>query len=182
MKVLTLQFTELTPSPPLPSIDPFPINNAEVNELLSQWRVIPLNSPPHYPPYNGGIERAQRDLKGALRPQLIHAAAEVVIAVLPSAVHELNHRPRRCLHGRTACAQFAGAKHNLRAYTARVRKEALNQISERATNNLLAQPAGTQARADAAWRHAVEAWLQHHEIISISQPKTVTSSHENWSH
>ena len=44
------------------------LNSEAVNAVLSRWLVIPLNSPPYYPPYNGGIERAQRELKAALRP------------------------------------------------------------------------------------------------------------------
>ncbi|MEI6415376.1 MAG: transposase family protein, partial [Pseudomonadota bacterium] len=49
------------------------LNDPAVDEVLSRWLVLPLNSPPHYPPYNGGIERSQRDLKSALRPQLLAA-------------------------------------------------------------------------------------------------------------
>ena len=70
------------------------LNSAAVNAVLSRWLVIPLNSPPHYPPYNGGIERSQRELKDTLRPCLL-ASREA--ASRPSqvalAVHELNHRP-----------------------------------------------------------------------------------------
>jgi len=47
------------------------LHTAAVDELLNRWLVIPLNSPPHYPPDNGGIERAQREFKSALRPQLL---------------------------------------------------------------------------------------------------------------
>src|SRR5208282_4082977 len=35
------------------------LNSQAVDAVLSRWMVIPLNSPPYYPPYNGGIERAQ---------------------------------------------------------------------------------------------------------------------------
>ena len=41
-------------------------------------------------------------------------------------------------------------------------------------HRLLERPARTQAHADAAWRHAVETWLQQTGIITISEPKTVT--------
>ncbi|HUI05919.1 MAG TPA: transposase family protein [Verrucomicrobiae bacterium] len=65
------------------------LNDEAVNELLSRWLVIPLNSPPHYPPYNGGMERAQRELKTALRPQLLanpshHPAGLARLTVLNS--------------------------------------------------------------------------------------------------
>jgi len=152
------------------------LNTEAVNELLARWLVIPLNSPPHYPPYNGGIERAQRELKDTLRPQLLAAGSAVngfdTVALLTA--HQLNHRPRRCLRGQTACQQFAGAKTNLRGYTRRRRKEIFEQIRELAMNLMLEQPARTQSHVDTVWRRAVETWLQQNEIILISEPKSVT--------
>jgi transposase InsO family protein len=150
------------------------LNSEAVNAVLSRWLVIPLNSPPYYPPYNGGIERAQRDLKEALRPLLATSAAVNIDSLVASTVHELNHRPRRCLRGHNACAQFAGAKTNLRGYGCRVRKEAIQRIRELAMKIMLEQPVRTQGHADAAWRRAVETWLQQTEIITISEPKSVT--------
>jgi transposase InsO family protein len=150
------------------------LNCEAVNEVLSRWLVIPLNSPPHYPPYNGGIERAQRDLKSALRPHLFARATVDVAGLVAATVHELNHRPRRCLRGQTACERFAGAKHNLRGYTRRQRKEMFEQISQRAMKLMLEQPVHAQGHADAAWRRAVETWLQEQGIITILEPKSVT--------
>jgi len=40
-------------------------------------------------------------------------------------------------------------------------------------NLMLEQPARAQGHADAAWRQAVDTWLQQHGIITISQPKSV---------
>ena len=39
------------------------LNHQAVDEVLARHLVIPLNSPPHYPPYNGGMECAVRELK-----------------------------------------------------------------------------------------------------------------------
>ena len=50
------------------------------------------------------------------------------------------------------------------------------QISELAMNHMLELPARTQGHADAAWRRAAETWLLQNEIITISEPKTVTRS------
>jgi hypothetical protein len=151
------------------------LNHHAVDDVLARWLVIPLNSPPHYPPYNGGMERAQRELKNALRPKLAAAgdgtrAAGLVLLT----VHELNHRPRRCLRGHTACELFAGAKQNLSGYTRRRRKESFEQIRELAMNILAEMPVRTTPPADAAWRQAVETWLQQQGIITISEPKSVT--------
>ena len=150
------------------------LNSPVVDEVLSRWLVVPLNSPPHYPPYNGGIERSQRDLKSALRPHLLTASPAVLPGLIAATVHELNHRPRRCLRGQTACLQFAGANQNLSEYTRRRRKELFEQIHELAMKLMLEPPVRTQGNADAAWRLAVETWLQRNEIISISEPKSVT--------
>jgi hypothetical protein len=150
------------------------LNSVEVDELLGQWLVLPLNSPPHYPPYNGGIERAQRDLKTALRPQLLTGTTADLTGLVAVTVHELNHCPRRCLRGHTACEKFAGAKRNQSDYTRRRRKEMFEQISELAMRTMTEQPVRTQAQADTAWRRAVETWLRRNEIIAISQPKSVT--------
>jgi transposase InsO family protein len=150
------------------------LNCEAVNEVLSRWFVIPLNSPPYYPPYNGGIERAQRDLKSALRPCLLADTTGDVRGLVAEHVHELNHRPRRCLRGHNACELFAGAKQNLRGYTCRVRKEAIQRIGELAMKIMLEQPVRTQGHADAAWRRAVETWLQQQGIITILEPKSVT--------
>src|SRR2546428_8911839 len=115
------------------------LNSEAVNAVLSRWLVIPLNSPPYYPPYNGGIERAQRELKEALRPRLLAHPAGDVAGLAALTVHELNHRSRRCLRGVTACEQFASAKWTLRGYTRRGRKEMFEQISESAMKIMLEQ-------------------------------------------
>ena len=42
------------------------LNHQAVNELLSEYMVLPLNSPTYYPQYNGGIENSQSIIKSAL--------------------------------------------------------------------------------------------------------------------
>ena len=150
------------------------LNSEAVEEVLRRWLVIPLNSPPYYPPYNGSIERSQRDLKSALRPVLMDPATGLTAELVGSIVHDLNHRPRRCLRGHTACEKFAGAKQNLSGYTGRRRKELVQQIHELAMNIMLEQPVQSQGHADVAWRRAVETLLQQQGIISILEPKSVT--------
>jgi transposase InsO family protein len=152
------------------------LNHEAVNEVLARYLVIPLNSPVHYPPYNGGIERAQRELKEALLVRPLAASDHAILydAYLSPTVHELNHQPRRCLRRRTPCELFAGAKQALRVYTRRRRKEAYDWISELAMAILMTSPVHKQQQADAAWRLAVETWLQKQGIITISQPKSVT--------
>jgi hypothetical protein len=38
------------------------LNHQAVDEVLARYLVLPLKSPPHYPPYNGAIECAVREL------------------------------------------------------------------------------------------------------------------------
>lgn len=151
------------------------LNSAEVNEVLSHWLVIPLNSPRHYPPYNGGIEWSQRELKTALRPWLpAGLALGTMPATVTQTVHQLNHRPRRCLRGKTACRQFADANRNLSEYTRRMRKENYDRLREQAQSKIAQQPACTQAGIDAIWRRTVQTWLLETGIIAIPEPKSVT--------
>jgi transposase len=150
------------------------LNSEEMDEVLRRWWVIRLNSPPYYPPYNGGIERAQRELKSALRPYLMARATGITPTLVALIVHDLNDRPRRCLRGQTACERLAGAKQNMRGYTRRRRKELVEQIHELAMKIMVEQPVRTQGHADVAWRLAVESLLQQEGIISILEPKSVT--------
>ena len=47
------------------------LNQQAVDEVLARYLVMPLNSPPHYPPYNGGMECAVRELKAPLREKIL---------------------------------------------------------------------------------------------------------------
>jgi len=54
------------------------------------------------------------------------------------------------------------------------RKESFEQIRKLAMNILAEMPVRTTLRADAAWRRAVETWLQRAGIIAVSEPKSGT--------
>ena len=47
------------------------LNHRAVNEVLSEFFVLPLNSPAYYAPYNGAIEESQGELKACLREKLM---------------------------------------------------------------------------------------------------------------
>ena len=49
----------------------FMLSGEAVDEVLARYLVMPLNSPPHYPPYNGGMECAVRELKTPLREKIL---------------------------------------------------------------------------------------------------------------
>jgi hypothetical protein len=84
-------------------------------------------------------------------------------------VHELNHRRRRSLHGQVACRVFQDARPALRAYTLRKRREGFDEINALTWTLMQAQGACTKDEADMIRRVAVQAWLQKHQVITITQ-------------
>lgn len=142
------------------------LNHHAVNAVLARWRVIPLNSPPHYPPYNGAVENAQKDWPRILRQnhphpdQYLRQAAHTCCV---RAAHDLNHRPRRSLGGRTPCAVFHGDPLRLRK---RDRQAALDEIAQRS----LALASRFGQNPPHAWRTAVQTWLRLNHLISIHSP------------
>ena len=101
------------------------LNHQEVDEVLRRYLVIPLNSPPQYPPYNGGMEHAVRELKTPLVEKILHhgSIAESPVELWAEVLaHDLNHRSRPCLHGQVACQVFHSAKSAMKVYTRRKRR------------------------------------------------------------
>ena len=152
------------------------LNHEAVNELLARWRVIPLNSPRHYPRYNGAIERAQRELKAAFLARWLEIDPRTcpASAVAAWTVYDLNRQPRRCMRRQSAAAIFCGAKSNLGAYTERRRKEAFDTINGLIMNAVAQREVYSQPQLDAAQRRAVETWLQREGIITLTKPQCVT--------
>jgi hypothetical protein len=161
------------------------LNHQAVDEVLARYLVIPLNSPPHYPPYNGGMECAVRELKTPLLEKLLArpitaSQMQVWAEVL---AHELNHRSRACLHGQVACRVFQDAKPVLKAYTFRKRREIFDWISELTRTLIEASAVHTLRQAATARRLAVETWLQRNGLITVSQnPKVLPIFPEKTAH
>ncbi len=136
------------------------LNHDAINQLLGDWLVIPLNSPAAYPQYNGAIENAQRDWDRQLPDK-----ADYMDLRCSLAAHDVNHRPRRILNGRTPCAVFNG-RDKLKL-NRRQRKEAIEEIKE-LTLELIDRFGHNSARA---WRTAVQSWLHMNHLITIRKPK-----------
>lgn len=153
------------------------LNQQAVEEVLARYRVIPLNSPPYYPPYNGGMERAVRELKIPLVEKILaHGLTPEpqVQAWAEALAHELNHRSRDCLNGRIACRVFQDAKPALKAYTLRKRRETFDWINQLTRALIKVSAVHTQHQAATARRLAVETWLQRNGVIIITQnPKVL---------
>ena len=105
------------------------LNHAAVNNVLEDYFVLPLNSPVHYPPYNGAIEEAQTELKNGLAAKLSYKPScprEHMEAYASTVEHDLNHQPRPCLHGSNACQVYFT---NKRTFTKWERRDAYDWMT-----------------------------------------------------
>lgn len=140
------------------------LNHAAVNNVLADHFVMPVNSPVHYPPYNGAIEEAQTELKNGLAARLSYrprCPREHMEAYATSVEHDLNHQPRPCLSGSNACQVYFTGR---RTFTKWERRDAYVWITN-LKNDILCSN-GVQPQA--AWRIAVEAWLRMKGFITVS--------------
>lgn len=145
------------------------LNNSEVDGVMERALVLPLNSPPHYPSYNGGMERAQRELKEEMLQQLMVAGCTTAEQLMAQIVEQLNHQPRPCLAGQTSCAIFSLGCQQARIYTRRKRREVCAWIKSVAIQ-VVAQGNGARSVSAAqAWRVAAENWLQRNGVISVAR-------------
>jgi len=144
------------------------LNHGRIKELLEAFLVIPVNSPCHYPQYNGGIEVGQRQIKAELStPGQLPCAFLAIDASLD--VHGLNHRRRPCLGRRTSCQVFASGLELARTFTRRKRREVYDWIVKK----MLELTEQQRYDADAAWRLAVETWLLDHGFITVINRRKV---------
>ncbi len=139
------------------------LNDGTVNDVLADHFVIPVNSPVHYPPYNGAIEEAQAELKNGLAAKFAYKPCcprEHLEAYAAAVAHDLNHKPRPCLKGKTACQVYFSGR---RMFTKWERRDAYVWITNLKEDMLCCD--GVQPQA--AWRIAVEAWLSMKGFITI---------------
>lgn len=145
------------------------MNHTAINDVLVEAFVLPLNNPEYYAPYNGAIEESQREVKRTLREKLILGLADCqdhISAYAEAAVHDLNHRMRPCLNGKTSCQVFF-ASMDKPVFTKRERKGIYDWVVERAERILLAMNQSGQAVRESAWRIAVESWLRSRGYIKV---------------
>ena len=163
-----------------------PFNHHAVDEVLARFGVLPLNNPPYYPRYNGGEEKGIRDLKEALdrRLKIIAPIPRDFALAVEVTVHELNHKSRRCLDGRTACAVFYDDAKRLR-WTKPQRKEIFRLLLQRFGAMLENTANGYHPSPATLWRVTVESWLRCQGLIRVRQNQmqnVSTTFTKNWSH
>lgn len=139
------------------------LNHVAVNDVLAEHFVLPLNSPAHYPPYNGAIEKAQAELKTGLSARLAYKSCpgEHLEAYAGVVEHDLNHQPRPCLNGSNSCQAYFSSR---RSFTKWERRDAYVWIANAQKDMLCCE--GIQPQA--AWRIAVEAWLRMKGFITVT--------------
>jgi hypothetical protein len=142
------------------------LNHSTVDEVLEDAWVIPINSPPCTPSYNGAIERTQREFKGQInRWQWKASSMEALSILVENVAHELNHTARRCLNHYTACSTYFG-KDRIR-YTKRQRKSVYQWIQDLAAEITIR--VGKSKITNVEWRIAAKQWLLKNGLIKIEK-------------
>ena len=146
------------------------LNHMVVNELLEEAMVIPINSPVKNAPYNGAVEHSQGELKGFLKTWRDKAGnLDQLFLLVETAAHDLNHRPRRSLGGKTACQCYFG--NDRMRYSKRKRQAAYRWIRDLALD--LSEKVGEDTLSAVTWRIAAKTWLVKNKLVTILKPGKV---------
>jgi hypothetical protein len=156
-----------------------PLNCQAVDEVLERHWVLPLNSPAHYPKYNGSIERNMRDLQEALDQRRLNALQVPMSVEVELATHQLNHRRLRSLHHRTPCQVYHDPARRLRLHGAS-RQRIFREVFEQFWHYVECMSVRNHHTLNAAWRLVVETWLRRQGWISVTaKSKTNVSTDSN---
>jgi hypothetical protein len=156
------------------------LNHYAVDQVLSDAMVIPINSPVYQASYNGAIERTQGEFKKYLHRWQWKARSLHQCAILAeTAAHDINHRPRRGLDGKTACrAYFTDDRIQ---FPKRRRVSIYHWIRDLAERISIAL--GKVVISPTAWRLAAKQWLLQNGLIRIVRAgKVLPNKSPIWSH
>jgi len=146
------------------------LNSLEVQEVMEHWGIIPLNSPPYYPPYNGTIEHMNGEIQQQIQrdPRFQSAPTEHKEAYLTGFMHTLNHKERRSLGTRHAC-QFFGNRRQRVTFSKRMRRDIIGEVQTIQQEILgeINQPNDRETAA--AHRRACETVMLKHGLINVHQ-------------
>jgi len=156
-----------------------PLNCQAVDEVLERHSVLPLNSPPGYPRYNGSMERNMRDLHDALDERRWRNFRVPMSVEVELATHQLNHRRLRSLGQQTPCQVYHDPARRMRLHGAS-RQKIFREVFEQFWQYLQCMPDRNHHTTKAAWRLVVETWLRRQGWITVSEkPKTNVSTNSN---
>ena len=149
------------------------LNHECINEILMNYWVIPFNSPTYYPPYNGGIEKSQCEVKQWLRGHFSLGMIDDLLEHLTqNAIHDLNHSSRRVLSGQNACEVFFRDKQKNK-FNKRQRKEIFEWIKQTALAMINEEKCHTKHQQSVVWRTAIKLWLEKNDCIRIKKSQKV---------
>jgi len=135
------------------------LNSALVKSVCDRWGVVLLNSPPHYPQFNGRKERHHRDLKSYVRALERHNMGSSLLERIDLAIKDLNDdRPRPVLKGRTGYEVFVEDRIALPD-----RIQFRNDVETRQKE--LESQAGSRAEIASARRRAVMGVLSRYGLL-----------------
>jgi hypothetical protein len=130
-----------------------------VRDLLEEYTVVDLTSPPYYPPFNGKKERSMRDIKSYTRALYVNGVGICLGERIAITMHDLNdERPRPVLNGMTAQEVFNQTPTRLpdrRQFKMEVQTKQLE----------LEAQAGSRTEKNAARRRAVLQVLSSYNLI-----------------
>jgi hypothetical protein len=89
---------------------------------------------------------------------------------LEVAAHDLNHRLRPCLQGKTSCQAFFSSEEKP-VFSKLDRREIYDILLERVERILGSMNDWGNPAKESAWRIAVEFWLQSKGFINMHTPK-----------
>jgi hypothetical protein len=145
-----------------------PLNCQAVDEVLEQHCVLPLNSPPGYPRYNGSMERNMRDLHDALDRRRLSALEVPMSVEVELATHQLNHRRLRSLGRQTPCQVYHDPARRVRLHGAS-RQRIFREVFEQFWQYVQCMPERNRHAINAAWRLVVETWLRRQGWITVTE-------------
>jgi hypothetical protein len=142
-----------------------------VSRMCAQHMVIPLVSPPYYPPYNGAVEREHQEILGQLAKRIGEQKVTAQVLRLESEVsgHEINHKRRQSLGGRTACQAMEAGRSLARSFGRRKREEVYGEIKSLAVDIAMQLVETKTSVTETAFRYAAETWMQLNGLIRVSQ-------------
>ena len=146
------------------------LNHPSVNEVLSDYFVIPLNSPTYYAPYNGSIEESQGEFLKRLKEKLSADTAcprEHIQAYADAVENDLNHNPRPCLKGKNSCQVYFEGRGKL-MFSIRERREIYDWTLSLAGDILADMGGNDKPTFESTWRIAVETWLRQNGYITVT--------------
>ncbi len=137
-----------------------------VENILETFGVIPLNSPPYCPRYNGVIERAQGEIKQkVIKLTKGDRVTEGIRGTILYAINESNNKKRAYLNTLSPLELWEQSHRNFNRWErGKIYKEIKNHV-ERIVNGL-----GLKKHQIAgAWRAAIRYKMEELEIISIKK-------------